>query len=510
MAVVFPSSDLDDPRALIALTGSFWAETYHGGDLVTDLLFARSQLDAQAQLDFLELLASISRFTVPVWHTDNWYHLTLRESEKIGAELARFDGTYTFSSGLLFDQPVTGQYHVWNVPETLSDVRVILNSITNSTVVLTQGVDYFLQDNKLWLRADPFEDARFPKVEEFADGAVTDRTCSLWLYRGRWDWETVYRQFGYVVAEKFQSSLAYRDYVNSIYDNMVGSTTQRAITRLFAALADVPVAGSTETVELVTTDARGLVVVTDKAAYRFKTNSVPVVAAGDIVRAGDPLVDTVQFFEFNRGQAPSVAELRAVTVGRGMLKEGYFADLVFENETVPLIVEPNVNGYTKVSFEIGGFPGDVERFWDSVHSEGVAAGETLAMLLDTRTNKVEQPTAMNLPATVNPLAFMTQNVLRNNAYAVVLKPQYFGPNALGLAAAKVLRKLVPPHTAYLIAIELVGGPDTVTMDGPGDTTRAGYSEAVTTFLGGSIEEQIHGPAFIGERVRAYTVNGRCI
>jgi hypothetical protein len=196
-------------------------------------------------------------------------------------------------------------------------------------------------------------------------------------------------------------------------------------------------------------------------------------------------------------------------MGPGFLTPGFLQDLVFENKDVPLIVEEDVDGFTKVSWELGGFPGDVEKFFDDLHARGVAAGETLANLLDTRTNKVGEPGPSNLPATINPFEFLCQNVLRNNAYMVKVRTSSFGRDAVGLNAAKILRKVHQPWTAIIILVELALSDDPIIMDGPGDDTRPGFEETAKIFLGTGFSESIDPATFISECVRIKQIGGRC-
>ena len=175
-----------------------------------------------------------------------------------------------------------------------------------------------------------------------------------------------------------------------------------------------------ETVEEVRTEIGRQLVITDKTVYQFNPTANILVSAGDEVVEGQSLADTLQFFEFNRGQCPTEAQCPAVALGRGLLGRGFFGDLVFENKAVPLVVETDVEGFTKVSWKLGGFPGDVELFFDQLHERGVAEGETLANLQDTRTNKVGEPGPSNLPATINPFEFLCKNVFRNHAKYYIL------------------------------------------------------------------------------------------
>lgn len=511
---VFPASELDQPARLLEVVGSFWTTLYTGNYLVQSTLHARAQLDAQAHLDLLELLASMSRFNVPVFHTDNWVLVTLAESERnrTDANLAQYDGSITYSDAFQarYGVPLPTAYHCWKLPQGLLDIKMLLNRITASSLTWVEGVDYFVVGNVIFFRENPFDNDFVPKREVFEGSQVIDREASLWAYRGKWDWGTVYKQFGYVIGARVKSSQAYKDFVNAMFDGMVEGTTQRAVEAALSAICDVPLVREVEeTVEHILRDRKALWIVTDKHAYPFSLESTPTVAVGDTVRVGQSLTDALTFYEFNRGQVPDEDEIRALAVGKGFLAAGYYQDLVFENKTVPLAVETVEDGYTRVSFEVKGSPGDVEKFWDDVHARGVAAGNTLAMLLDRRTNKVGQPTAMALPKTVNPLGFLCQNVFRNNLAVVKVRTHLFGPNALGMHNARLLRKLVPPHTALIVLAQLAVRGDEIIMEGPGDEEHAGYEEDVAVFLGASISEEIDPDEMIEESVRVTVIQGRC-
>jgi hypothetical protein len=117
---------------------------------------------------------------------------------------------------------------------------------------------------------------------------------------------------------------------------------------------------------------------------------------------------------------------------------------------------------------------DIDKFFDDAHAAGVARNQTLAHLLDTRTNKVGEPKSSNLPATINPLKFLTENVLRGNAFVVRLAAAAFGTNAAGLQHMHLLRKIIPPHTAMITILELQGFKDFVTIE---------ESESLSIFVG---------------------------
>jgi hypothetical protein len=511
---LFPADVFDSPTALLAAVGTFWLNTYQGRLPVMALLHARAQLEAQNYLDLLRLIASMSRFTVPVFRRENWYLLRLQESQlnRTAANLAQFDGTYAFDGTLLWGVPAASGLNTWAAPGNLAGVKLAMNRITDASLTLVHGVDFVLDpaSQSVTFRDNPFDNPLVPVRDVVDDNQVVDREAALWLYAGEFDLDTVYQQFGYALGLKLASSDGYRDLVNALFDGLVDGGTQLSVDRVFAAVAGVPLArASGEVVEHVLVDDRYLWVITDQNAYRFDKRVDVLVAPGDVLALGQGMTDVMRVYEFGSGQVPG--ELTSLAVPRGHLAWGYFHDLNFANEVVPLVVEEGVQGYTKVSFAVGGFPGDVERFWDDVHARGVAAGQTLAMLMDQRPADARdtQPTALALPATVNPMGFLVQNVFRNNLWVVRLKPSLFGDGALGLQNLSALRKVIPAHTAVLVVVQLAVADDPVILDAPGDATRPGYQEWLTSFSAAYYNE-ILASTLIVESVRARQMAGRCL
>jgi hypothetical protein len=506
----YPSTDLDSADKMMSLLGSFWADTYQGNDFVSDLVFSTGQQAAQTHRNLLELIAAVSRFDIPVFHKDHWFLLELKESELSSDELAIYGETeavYDPSSGLEYGLPEPKKLFTFPKPEELVSASLILNRITDSSVTWTEGVDYKLDKHSISFRTNPFDDDLIPKADNVEDGEIVDRVVGLWVFMGDFDWGFVYEQLGYVLNRKMSSSQGYKDVVNAVLDSFVEGSNLRQVQMLFSAISGIPIVKeATETIEEVFEDGFNLVIVSDSNVYKFPSGVTSLVSVGDQVSAGDSLTDIVQIYEFNRGEVSD--NLRALSVGKNFLTHGFHQELVFENKEVNIEVSTGADGYTRVEFEIGGFPGDVEKFWDDLHANGVAAGQTLAHLLDTRTNKVGEPAALALPKTINPLEFLAKNVLRNNAIVVRLITSGFASHKLGLDSAALLSKMLPPHTGILLVVELEHSDDPVIMDGAGTETSPGYGESLATFQCMHTTDSI-GPASLQEVVRLRLIGGKC-
>jgi hypothetical protein len=503
----FPANDYDEPATLLELLGSFWSDTYPD-QTVEDLVAAYALGAKQTHADMLELLAACSRQQVPIYHQLQWYHLVLKESEhntNPSASLSTYGGGAVYGTDpttgveLVYGQPYS-PYSTFPIPAELRECPLLFNRLTQASFTLVLGVDFVIDtENQVVIFKDnPFDNELFARRDVYTDGEVTDREVSIWAFRPRVDADDIYTQFGYPLQFELASSETYRDAANAAWNGLIRGTAKQDIQAFVSAICDVPLAAGSETVQLVQLDDDVLVIATDQNVYRFNPAATAIVEKGDKVHAGQPLTDTVEFIEFGRGD---YGTLQAVSLGPGLLPAGYLDSITFHDEDADLEVDTS-GVFTKVSFHVGGWPGDVEQFWDDFHTRGILQGQTLAQLLDQRTNKVGEPGASNLPTTINPLEFAAKNILRNNAFAVKVHFNHRGPGAVSMQHFRQLRRLVVPGTAMLIMTELSAPDDDVTL--------TDYSETQEPYLAGEPISDTLAASSVIEVADLQYIDGHCI
>lgn len=512
----FPTNDFDRPAVLLNVLGGFWSGVYSENNVVSQLAAATGQLAQQTYLNFLELLNSVSRFNIPLYHRENWYALVVKQSELNATEhlISRYSAAtpigYTPTAGLQYGTPASlPDYFLIRRPQRLARVRAIFNRLVVPSVELVENVDYVITPAGIALRENPFHDARFAKREILnAAGEVVDIEIVLWLYCGDWDWEFVYSQFGYALQLKMQTSEGYKQIINAIFDAFNFGTGIKQQQAAIAAAFGVPlILEPEETIHQILSDSRHVNVITDSHVYQFPLSTTVLKNVGDKVRAGDSITDLLQVFELNRGQVPDIASLAA---GPELLSTGYYGDLSFANMPLLTSVEENVAGFTKLTFPIGGFPGDVEKFWADVHAAGIQQNQTLAMRLDVRETPVGQPTAASLPTVINPLQFLIQQLLRNNVAIVKLKCHNGFSPRLSFFPADQFRKIQPPHSMLLFLLELQLGDTAVVLESSASATQSGYNETATSFACVEALTTVTAPIFVAEKVRTFQIGGRCV
>lgn len=508
----WPSDIADDGKAFLGLLGSLWQGAYAGAFQVEVLTTARTQLEIQTHRNLLEFIASISRFTIPVFHTDNWYFLEVNQADLLEASLDRYGEPGNFyGDGRLYGVPTGKEGFVYPCPADLAFAPSIVNRLSDPSVVWTSGTDYELTgDGRIRFRHDPFTPGLFA-IQEVVDqtGTVTRRTAGLWVFRGKFDLKNVFEQFGYAFGLQIASSSeAYKILVNAVYDAYAFGPTRSAIKRLVTACTGVPFAKvDGEVVQLIATDNNGLLIATDQNAYRFSINANPEVDVGDVLKAGMPLTDAALFFDFNQGIVDQ--RVSALFVNNQMLGAGYFQGLVFNNQTYPTQILQDAEGFTEIRFPVEGFPADIDKFWNDVQAKGKQFGHTLAQLLDTRTVKTGQPTPASLPSMINPLQLLVSGVFRNHATLLRIIVSAQGPGALGFGALGFIKELIPPESAMLILIVMKPVSESLNplSTTPGDPA---VTEAVKTYKGRLIEESLDSNTYVQEGVKLTRTSGKCV
>ena len=464
MSFVFPEQLTDDKYAFLDIHGDFWKTMYVGADLVADVMFAIAQEYRQANFNYRELVAVLSRDTVPLHHVEQWYALRVLESQVIRDSL-RYGDDVAYGAGYAYGANITTGVFRVELPKGLVSIPIITSRITvDDVTVLVNGVDFYLSNGFIYFASNPFE--RAFEIEPLADdaGNVTDQSATLWLYASQWDRTYLYDNYGYMLFAAQATSSAYKGLIAATLDGFTHGTSHKSVADALGYIFSSPVAAGTEIVEAVITEADSQLVVTDKNVYRGELQAGVLHVAGDVVYEGASLFDTVTFYDLSRGEVPDVP---GIALDVGMLPANFSSTLFFPNREVPLVVEEGANGKTKVSFELTGSASDVALFFDDMHSRAIEQGlNTLAELLDVRgAAAVSQPTAASLPSTVNPCELLVKNVLRFNCALAKITVISDGISRPELINSSMLRKLIPPWFVLLLYLEL----DVTTAVIPGPT-----------------------------------------
>jgi hypothetical protein len=479
-------------RQLLTSLGSFWYWYFQERDKLYTHLLGVGQRQGQAHLDYLEVVALVSRYLTTVFHTEDWYLLTIKQSDSALVKNVYGQGR-VYGEGDRYGEPQELEF-LYPLPESeffgeLTEMPyTIYNRILYPSKTWTFGVEYDIDKDRRIIRflEDPFDSEYVAKRDVYNDeGELIDQEIGLWVFRGQWDQNYIYEHWSFAVALVAQSTQLFKDLTNALWDAYAFGSNMKSLQMMISAMLGVPfVIEPVEHIEDIVSETSRQIITTDKHVYEFSLNANVVVSIGDTVYAGQELTDAVSIVDC-AANMPDYAALPGVALGENYLSGGYFSELVFENGDVSVDYEGvNESGKAVVTFRIQGYPADVDLFFDKSMEIALSTGEsTLAELLDLRTSPSTQPLPVNLPSTINPLEFALDQIMRNNLWFMKIRTPAVDEDAPGLEYLRHIRRVVPPHTSLLIFVEIAPSTDTIDLSTAGDDETPGASEDVEIFDG---------------------------
>ncbi len=524
-----PKGDYSTGWPVLGAIGSFWSQHFEDRGELLGLYRASSALVIQSYLDYMEAIASTSRFEVPIYHRRIWYAIVLRESQlSTGqASMLKYDGTALYDGTFQYGQVIGNRFEKVGLSE-LKNLSVIFNRLIEPSVNWVSNTDFYVDDDALFLRDNPFEDPRFAVSSLLdEDGNVEDREVVLWAFDSFEDREHIYQHYGYAIRYKIGSSQGYKDLVNAMWNSLVGGPSTKDVEWALAAMAGIPtVLESQETVEAILPHDDKTVIVTNLNAYIYPAGSVANVSVNDRVFARQSLVDTVSVYDLanyddvvalltsarvtDTGQietratlggpssssglpegqylahrqpskikpgleADQVPLLEILPFGPGLLGEGYGGAISFKNEVGSIDTSvTDTDGNIKARLvTVLGSQVDLDKFWNDAHTEGLANGATWLELL-----------GLPLPSYLNPAGFAIEHFLRNHGLVVYLRYSKFASDAAGLQVTGLLRTVMLPEKLIIYMLDIEASEGDVSPTESADELGVGIeSESLTPTVG---------------------------
>jgi hypothetical protein len=454
----YPASDLDNAKAFLGSLGSFWTLAF--SDSLEGLVVGQLELNWQAYINALEAAASISRFTVPIYHTRLWSRSVIRKSEMNGSAVApltygtasaTYGNTYTYNGAV-----VVANYR-FPAPDDVVSVMQIVDRPIKPGISLIAGVDFTVNSEGGYIafKEDPFASGKFltrstinPKTNQ------SDEEIELWLFKSSADLSLIYEQFGYALGMYFaESSENYRTLLNAVWDSMVIGPTMRSLHFAISAISGAPVIRNSEEIveTIILTDPRYQQIITDKEVYTVSKDVAITVAVNAVLHEGDFITDMAYIAEgvnaaafFTSAGSPKFLITPDMFIGTEGRRINANLTVASTLQNVTYVVDGD--GFTEVTMAgITGAAGDLTTFWANVNDVSKERGKSLAKALRSHPERTDEPTTWELPSQINTALFFVKQLFGNNVILLYLKDNV----GLGSDALKYLRRLVPAHTHVL-------------------------------------------------------------
>lgn len=486
----------EKPWALFALLGTFWQNYVEDRDALRVHEFAHHEIhaDTLTRADALDAAASV--LTVEPLRTQQWWAVQLKESGLVTEpNLVVYGSGRSYGDGTVYGQVQRNSYG-WIMPGSIKGVGLVVDRFQNPEVIFDVSNSSFNASTSV-LRFDenPFDTVESRLLYDSSGAAITyaapdgtvkqDREIVLWLRNVSFDQNDTFLRFGSIVKVSGKSSAAYRATVEAIWRALIQGPSMDVVWRGLLASAGLQYVLGDETVQTITSDTEGLVIVTDLSVYRGATGAQATVAVGDVLRAGQQIFDTVTLIDVSDGLPDSLAGLAGVTLDPGLIDGGW--SLAAPNLPSTWTVIPDLaTGRPQYRFDLTGAPEDVEAFWTAAHVRGLQ-GQTIG-----------EATGAAAGDPVNPAQFFVNNFFNGKLIIILLKPQHFLTQETGFLDR--LRTLIPAGVLVLTQIALGDTSDTLDVSGATDTVSLcpamSQNDAVEVYAGS-------GPLPSGAYVRDY-------
>jgi hypothetical protein len=364
------------------------------------LSIGQSEELIQRYYDFVESLNALSVKKIDVFHKERWLPIKIKKSEvrlaplrflpaedpehasfgpqPLPASSAETNNSLhygeTFQIGRA-KRPVEYKYVV-TIDSKIKKIPVLADKIVGPSKVLTSGVDFWLEENRLYFIKNPFDSDEYLKyelfddaghpltftwepqtysystqehedVEELAEGTVlNEEEIILWAYHAETDQHNLRDNFGVLLCVEETDPEVYKQILTQTVNLLTEGPTIQAVTSLAASFLGVSL--TQDPVEILV-DAYTVedtwFVITDKRVYTantffnlsefvYFTHNDPQqsgVRVGVKLPAGTPLFDAVRYYDNVSQPGWWRTELSRLVLPGSMFIGDYQGVLTFEN-----------------------------------------------------------------------------------------------------------------------------------------------------------------------------------
>ncbi|GAG50762.1 unnamed protein product, partial [marine sediment metagenome] len=169
---------------VLAMLGSFWAFECEDRGLLAAAVTANLVLLEQQHQNIDELIACQDRHSVPLYHTEHWLPIVLAEADGL-------------------------EGYGWELPEAVIWLPSLQNRITEPSLTWRDGSDYVIENGKLVLTSDPFDNPLLP---------VSGGEIVLWAQRAQLQCTYMRDYYAPAIELPVMSPAQYKRCVNAIID----------------------------------------------------------------------------------------------------------------------------------------------------------------------------------------------------------------------------------------------------------------------------------------------------
>jgi hypothetical protein len=291
--------------------GSFWHEFFDDSDSFLEAWSQSLAVESrQIEQNTQELRDLTGVQTTPVYHTENWRALTLwQDADTKSLHPIRYSNAAAkygepgqpplynriFSYGDLTDG---AELSIDNDDEIPKEVVYLVDSTTNPSFILVNGVDFSIIGSHIVLTFDPDKKPELDSIKSI-DIETNQLRYRFLAYGCKYDMHYAARQWGYLLGFERESGKEYNQALWALWRARRFGMTPLLLKEIISIYTGCPVCTEEgETVERVFgEDNSGYTIITSSGAYALRPDDTPAVKEGQILEVGQFLGKRIEVIE---------------------------------------------------------------------------------------------------------------------------------------------------------------------------------------------------------------------
>ena len=294
---------------------SFWSKVFKDSDVAQALVSGTEETLSQAYFNLLEVILANSVHDIPVFHREKWQLLVFNESDKNrnaesllkygqGAVYGPQTSDSEFPPGQTFQYGgfASGKACSFKLPDQMVDVEsYLVNRIHEPSLVLTKGVDFYINNGVIFFKENPFENELIAtRAIQDEDGNTVDRQIGIWALNSDHDFQFLFKNYGALIDIFLESSENYKQFLRSAWELFfVGPRITSLLSTLNSLLGLPTIRDAKETFQTTLLEGNTQKVVTDKNVYSLPV-STPLrsdLETGLELEVGDPIAGVITILD---------------------------------------------------------------------------------------------------------------------------------------------------------------------------------------------------------------------
>jgi len=297
--------------------GSFWTTIFDDGRFANGLGENAALQLSQVYKDISSFINCASASTMPIFRRECVFPIAILKSDiEDNSSIPMYGdghiyGNHNIGEGIIFgEKKQSKDLYFVNINSEVNLAKssapsIILSRLNGGAILWVKDIDFFIHDNRIVLKFNPFDIEDFEK-RLIRNNGQDDIETTLWLCEVDIEHNDIFRHFGSLFSKEKESSNTYKEYCKQFLSLISLGPSISRIGSFFAAATGSPIIqNDTEVITEVHKSVDGVFVETDKSLIKIPDNQTTKETSteGSELKKGDSLTSVVDVIDTSKNKS---------------------------------------------------------------------------------------------------------------------------------------------------------------------------------------------------------------